>query len=101
MHFAVVTPFQGHRPAFLLSSRLAAGLWPVNKPAALSYSVSSGMEEQGSYKVTAHAKAHDSYIKEMEHLLMRFQSIGWKVLSLFWESLNIEQLGCSALLAQL
>lgn len=73
----------------------------MNKPPALSYSMSSGMEERGSYKVTAHAKAHNSYIKDMEHLLMRLRSIGWKVLSLFWESLNIEQLGCSAFLAQL
>lgn len=53
------------------------------KGRALSYSTSSGMEEQGSYKVTAHATAHNSHLKETERLLMRVETIGWKVISLF------------------
>lgn len=62
----------------------------MNKTAALSYSVSSGMEEQGSYKVIAHAVAYNGYLQETEHLHYGIESIGWKALSLFWESLNID-----------
>lgn len=48
----------------------------MNKTAALSYSMSSGIEEQGSYKVIVHAIAHNSYLKEMEHLHGDLKALG-------------------------
>lgn len=36
----------------------------MNKTAALSYSMSSGMGKQGSYKVIAHTVAHNGYQKK-------------------------------------
>jgi len=52
--------------------------------------MSSGMGGQGCYNVTAHATAHNGYQKRRGICIMRLQSIGWKVLSPFWDSLNID-----------